>query len=160
MGTSSGRRWGWPRSWSSRSWKVSPGRNPLVIRLSSAPATNTTSAPRRRSRSARSAQSANSDSSSPVVSSSGYGENQPLRVAAHDADGVGVQVVADDAQLPPDDLGVERLAGASPAADEAGVVADAVRAHACTFLSYTVLTVPYKGYSTALSRATGVRYVP
>jgi hypothetical protein len=40
------------------SLRLSPGRNPVLNRLSSAPVTNTTSAPRRRIRSARSAPSA------------------------------------------------------------------------------------------------------
>jgi hypothetical protein len=60
----------------------------------------------------------------------GRGELQPLRITAHDADRVAVQVVADDLQLALDHLGVEGLAGVPSSADEAGVVADALAAHA------------------------------
>jgi hypothetical protein len=40
------------------------------------------------------------------------GKLQPVRVAAGDADRVAVQVLADDQQLAPDDLGFERFVGA------------------------------------------------
>src|SRR5439155_14380426 len=63
----------------SRSLRVSPGRNPLSNRLSSAPVTKTTSAPRLRRRSARSAQSASKSSSLSVVRSLVNGENQTSR---------------------------------------------------------------------------------
>jgi hypothetical protein len=60
----------------------------------------------------------------------GRGELQPFRITAHDADRVAVQVVAEDLQLALDHLRVEGLAGVPSFADEAGVVADALAAHA------------------------------
>jgi hypothetical protein len=60
------------------------------------------------------------------------GDFQPFRVAAGDADGCAMQVVADDAHLPIHGPGIERFAGAgstSTGGDEAGVVGDAPASH-------------------------------
>ncbi len=76
------RRRGRSVSSSIRSPMVSPGRNPLFIKLISAPVTSTTSAPCRRSRSARSAESARRSSISSCVKSHVNGENQTSRPAS------------------------------------------------------------------------------
>src|SRR5206468_6898487 len=57
------------------------------------------------------------------------GDLEARRVAADDADGGAVQVVADDPHLARDDRRVERLAATHAAVDEAGVVGDASAAH-------------------------------
>ena len=143
---------------SRRSPTVSPGRNPLFIRLSSAPVTKTTSAPRRRSRSARSAQSARSASISSAVRSQGNGENQTSRpasaakVAASSSRSGSPPVMRTALQCrssrmmrisrrPPRG---RRARGSSRLVDEAGVVADAVAPHASPVLPSPIrYFVPY-----------------
>src|SRR5262249_24185919 len=77
----------------------------------------------------------------------GRGQLQPCRITAGDADGVAVQVVADDAQLALHDVRIESLARDRSITDEAGVVRDALGAHVSAPLEtrsvVTVLTVPY-----------------
>src|SRR5262249_8444857 len=58
------------------------------------------------------------------------GELQAQRVTADQLDRVAAKVVADDGQLPPDQLGVEPLPRIGAVPDEAGVVGDALRSHA------------------------------
>ena len=66
----------------SRSSSVSPGKNPLVNRLTSDPVRKTTSASFRRTRSARTAQSARRSSSASIVRPLVNGENQTSSPAA------------------------------------------------------------------------------
>jgi hypothetical protein len=54
---------------------------------------------------------------------------QPLRLTADELDGIAVQVITDDGQLPPDHPGVEALAGDLAVADKAGVVRHALGSH-------------------------------
>jgi hypothetical protein len=52
-----------------------------------------------------------------------------LRITPDDLDGGAVQIVADDRQLAPDQLGLEALDRVDATADEARVIGDAVGSH-------------------------------
>src|SRR6516165_2171215 len=63
------------------------------------------------------------------VGGGGRRQLQPRRITAGDADGVAVQVVADDAQLALHDVRIESLTRDRSITDEAGVIRDALGAH-------------------------------
>ncbi|MEV2224154.1 hypothetical protein AB0E01_30340 [Nocardia vinacea] len=74
----------------------------------------------------------------------GRGELDPIRIPAHHAYCVAVQVISDDAEFPLDLGRVERLPGQPAFAEETGAVADALCAHGAFLRSnrFKVLNVP------------------